>query len=82
MEAVIPCPDTAVKCSVGSKLTFFSCAYATIASANGCSDGFSIEAATDNNSCSDIYSEGTMSVTFGFPSVMVPVLSNTTVFTL
>ena len=56
-----------------------SAVLSTIASANGCSEFFSKLPAIFNNSCSFILV--IILVTFGSPSVIVPVLSNTTVFT-
>ena len=53
-----------------------------MASASGCSDGFSSDAAMERSSACEIFVIGTMSVTFGLPSVMVPVLSNITAFIL
>ena len=52
-----------------------------MASASGCSDSCSREAAIFNSSCLS-KSPAMISVTFGFPSVTVPVLSNTTVCTV
>ena len=74
----IPCPGTALKCSrlLNSKL--LSSASLTIASPRGCSDPFSALAAKTNTSSSFIPLQ-IISVTLGFPSVIVPVLSNTIV---
>ncbi len=60
--------------------TPFICASSTIASARGCSLGFSIAAAIDIiSSTLNSLSYPKTSVTLGFPLVMVPVLSKTTV---
>ncbi len=58
-----------------------SLAFDIIASARGCSEGFSIEAAIAKKLSSESSLNTIMSVTFGFPSVIVPVLSKTTVLT-
>ena len=55
-----------------------SFAYFTIASARECSDRLSIANAIAKNSLSDMPSVGMISVTCGFPSVRVPVLSKAT----
>ena len=60
---------------------FFSIAALTIASPNGCSDPFSALAAKANNILFS-FPLDTISVTTGFPSVIVPVLSNTIVLIL
>ena len=46
-----------------------------MASPNGCSEPFSAEAANNKRNFSSKFSAATISVTTGFPSVMVPVLS-------
>ena len=53
----------------------------TIAFASGCSLFASSANARLNNSLSEIPSAGTISVTFGVPFVMVPVLSSATIWT-
>lgn len=53
----------------------------TIASASGCCDGWSAEAARRSRSPSRVPVAGMTSVRAGLPSVSVPVLSNTTVST-
>ena len=60
-------------------MRFFSSASLTIASPRGCSEPFSAEAANKRSSSFEIFSQ-IISVTLGFPSVIVPVLSKTTVF--
>ena len=74
----IPCPGIALNSSNDFNSRFFSSAFFTIASPNGCSDPFSALAASINNSSSEI-SSAIISVTTGFPSVIVPVLSKTIV---
>ena len=78
-----PFPTRAVKLSacneaVSSPLLFPS---STIAFASGCSLFASSANARLNNSLSEIPSAGTISVTFGVPFVMVPVLSSATIWT-
>ena len=63
-------------------MNFFSSPYSTIAFANGCSLFFSSENAVSKSSCSLIPSTGRISVTFGWPVVIVPVLSKATISTL
>ena len=63
-------------------LTFFSFPYFTIASANGCSDFASRLTATHKIPSSSKSCKAVISVTSGFPSVMVPVLSKIIVSTL
>ncbi len=53
----------------------------TIASPSGCSDAFSAEAAKNKRKFLSIFSASIISVTTGFPFVIVPVLSNNIVFT-
>ena len=53
-----------------------------MASARGCSEGFSREAATHRSSSSVTPGAGRQSVTTGLPWVRVPVLSSTTVWTV
>src|SRR5215218_7839561 len=61
----------------------FSLAFLITACAKGCSEPVSAIAASLNNSCSPISSvKDTKSVTDGFPTVNVPVLSKTIVLTL
>lgn len=60
----------------------FSLASATIASPSGCSDICSQLAATRSSSDGFQPCSAKISVTFGLPSVIVPVLSRTTVSTL
>jgi hypothetical protein len=59
-----------------------SCPYLTIDSAKGCSDFCSKEAAIASISLSEFQPRLIISVTFGLPSVMVPVLSKTMAFML
>ena len=54
----------------------------TMASPRGCSDIFSQDPASLRSVFSSISPNGITSVTFGFPSVTVPVLSSTTASTL
>ncbi|KKS06847.1 MAG: hypothetical protein UU61_C0028G0001 [Parcubacteria group bacterium GW2011_GWB1_41_4] len=76
--ASTPLPGIARNPSTLLKARFPSFAFLTIASAKGCSEFFSTEAAI----CKIIFSSviGAMSVTTGSPFVSVPVLSNTTIF--
>lgn len=61
---------------------FLSSVARTIAPAIGCSEPDSTDAARESISSSRYFQEiGIISVTSGFPSVSVPVLSNTTVST-
>ena len=72
----------ALKLSTFSNFIFFSSPYLTIASPRGCSEPFSALEAILIRYSSFTLLFNTISVTFGFPSVIVPVLSNITVFTL
>lgn len=74
--AVILCPEIALKSITFNKLRF--CALFTIASAKGCSLTFSILAAIVSNSVSFNLFKLMISVTSGFPLVIVPVLSKIT----
>ncbi|MNE93892.1 hypothetical protein D3C80_1917970 [compost metagenome] len=74
----IPFPEIALKLSTFLNSKFLSSAPFTIASPRGCSDPFSALAAYINNLFSS-YPLVIISVTLGFPSVIVPVLSNTMV---
>ena len=78
----MPCPGICLKSSTGKKLILRFFASATIASANGCSESFSSEAAICSTSSSFFPFSVKISVTTGFPCVIVPVLSSTTVFRL
>ncbi len=77
---IIPCPGIASKLSASYNFNFISDALPTIASPRGCSEPFSAEAANCSNLVSSRRPVGIISVITGFPSVIVPVLSNTTVF--
>ena len=82
-----PRPSIAANFSTSRMSTAFSCAARTIASANGCSERCSTDAAHLSTSAgeSDVPSGRfavTMWVTVGFPWVIVPVLSSSTVRTL
>src|SRR5699024_1337790 len=68
-------------CSTSNKLQLLFFAYSVTASDNGCSEACSIDAAACNNQNGSTPSCAIISVTTGFPSVTVPVLSNTTVCT-
>lgn len=74
-----PLPEIAVNSFTLHNFTCSSFTFSIIASANGCSEFFSKLPAIFNNSCEFILV--TISVTLGFPLVIVPVLSNTTVST-
>ncbi len=71
----IPFPVTAEKSENGKIFIFFSEALFITASPNGCSEAFSIDAAKDNIFSSLKPLLHIISVTTGFPSVIVPVLS-------
>ena len=73
-----PHPGSARKLSTGIMEILCSPAYSQIAFASRCSLLASNAAAVCRSSCSDTPSAGCTSVTFGFPSVTVPVLSSTT----
>ncbi len=77
-RASTPSPDFAVQDS-GSRISIeSSSALARIALASGCSLRISIDAASFKKLSHDI-SQGTISVTTGFPRVIVPVLSSATI---
>ena len=82
MFTSIPCPGIALKFLTSTNFIPISSPYLTIASPNGCSDVFSALAAICIIDFSSISSVTITSVTFGLPSVIVPVLSNITVSTL
>ena len=79
MLAEIPKPDTAVKSDSLGNSSFLALADSTMASPNGCSEPCSAAAARRSSCSSDIALVTIRSVTVGFPSVMVPVLSKTMV---
>ena len=68
----------ALKFCISLKAKPLSSAALTIASPNGCSEPFSALAAKTSNSSSPVVAVK-ISVTFGLPSVNVPVLSKTMV---
>ncbi|MPM10760.1 hypothetical protein SDC9_57094 [bioreactor metagenome] len=78
----IPKPGSALKADGFNRDSSFSSASRTIASPSGCSDPFSADAASSNSSSGFSPSRTSTSVTFGFPSVIVPVLSKTIVWIL
>ena len=78
---MIPSPGIELNVFICGNSIFLFSASLTIASPNGCSDPFSAAAANFNSSSSFIEAD-IISVTFGFPSVIVPVLSNTIVLIL
>ena len=77
-----PCPVIEIKSFTWGNTSSLFLASSTIASPNGCSEWSSKAPAICSISFSLYPSKVKISVTFGFPSVNVPVLSNTTVFTL
>ena len=79
---VKPLPGRAQKSSTSSAASRSSSALRKIAFARGCSLFFSNAQATRSSSSSSTPSAGRMSVTFGSPPVMVPVLSSTTISVL
>ncbi len=70
-------PGTAWKFSTRAFMARSPPQYFTMASASGCSDFFSREAAIERISDSEWFPRLIILVTFGRPSVKVPVLSNT-----
>ena len=78
----IPWPGIATNLSILYKPKFFFSPSLTIASPRGCSEPFSALAAIFKSSSLLISPSVIISVTTGFPSVIVPVLSNTIVFIL
>ena len=81
-----PRPSIAANFSTGSSVTCLSLAALRIATASGCSERCSIDAAHLSTSAGEIgvpsgFLAVTMWVIVGFPSVMVPVLSRSTVRT-
>ena len=81
-SACRPLPGRAVKFSVSGAESPSASAYATTARASGCSDLLSSASAEVSSSFSVIPSAGRTSVTFGRPSVTVPVLSSAMIFAL
>lgn len=85
-----PFPDSVVKSvsvlsflfSMNFTVSGFSSPYAIIALAKGCSLFFSSIYAKPISSFSSVPATGIISVTFGSPFVIVPVLSNATICTL
>jgi hypothetical protein len=73
---------TAEKCVTANFFIFFSFQYFTIASAKGCSELASNATAICKKNFSSYQLVKITSVTFGFHSVIVPVLSKTIAFTL
>ena len=80
MLAEIPKPDRASKSVAFGNSNFLALADSTMASPSGCSEPCSAAAARRSSSSSDIFCVTIRSVTVGFPSVMVPVLSKTMVW--
>ncbi len=74
-----PLPEILLKSSTFNNWIFFCSTSSKIASAKGCSEFCSKLPAICNKSTAS--PSQTKSITFGFPSVIVPVLSSTTVFT-
>ena len=70
-------PATAENSEASGREIFSSSAFARTASARGCSLFFSIAAAIFSSSLLSVFTPW-ISVTAGFPWVMVPVLSRTT----
>ena len=79
IRPTIPWPGICLKSLTGRKESPSFSASVTIASAKGCSDSFSREAAICSSSFEWIPSLQSIFVTTGVPWVMVPVLSRTTV---
>ena len=77
-----PWPGVCTKAVTGCVSTPRRAASAVMAWASGCSDNASSEAAACNNCPGCTPAAQTMSVTWGAPRVMVPVLSSTTTSTL
>src|SRR3989338_5628788 len=75
-------PLIASKFITSSKSVLLFFAYNNTASAIGCSDFFSSEAKADNKSFSLLSDKFFIEISSGFPFVIVPVLSTTTVLTL
>ena len=80
--ASIPLPGICLNSSISNKIPLFAFPNSTIPCPMGCSDFPSMEYAREMNLSLLILSRIPISVTLGFPSVIVPVLSKTTVFTL
>ena len=80
--AASPFPGKASKFSASLYVICCVSISAIIARASGCSLFASSPAAKRKSSCSFTPSAGTISVTFGSPFVMVPVLSNATIWVL
>ena len=80
-SAAIPCPGTASNETIGGSASPRALASPTMASPSGCSEPCSAAAASANNSSAVTPATGTTSVTTGLPTVSVPVLSRTTIFT-
>ena len=79
---IAPCPGIASNEAAFSKETPATMAAPTMAAASGCSDQLSSMAATRSTSSSVVAEvAGHTRTTDGFPAVMVPVLSKTTVVT-
>ncbi len=74
-----PLPGKAVNSDTSEGFTFFSSAYSNTALASGCSLFCSREQARARSSASVTPSAGSISVTFGWPLVIVPVLSKATI---
>ncbi len=82
MYASIPFPGMERKFFASVRLIFLSSAPLTMASPSGCSDPFSAVAAIKSTSLSLRPETANTSVSFGVPSVRVPVLSKTIVSSL
>ncbi len=79
ISPLTPLPEIAINPVTSNNSIDSSFTFSKTASANGCSEFFSkLPTIFRNSFCGKLE---TISVTFGFPSVMVPVLSNTTVST-
>ena len=76
-----PLPVIASKSSASAKATLRSSAPRTMASANGCSEPRSSEAANRSTSASSCSASGKTATSFGLPTVNVPVLSTISVST-
>ena len=76
-----PFPGSAENSVTSSALIFISSAFSTIALASGCSDFISSAYAFFSSSASSTPGAGAISVTFGSPLVIVPVLSSATICT-
>ena len=80
--ALRPFPGSASEWLAGEKAMPRSLAWATMATASGCDETASAAAARRSTSVASLSANGTISVTFGLPSVSVPVLSKAMACTL